>query len=258
MTRLPAAVLVVLAFPAFAHIKLTSPTSWQVTDALGNPQKVGPCGEAGTASNVVTTVEAGSQLSVEWTDTIFHPGHYRISIAQDRNALVTPTPVLDNGGTNCASAPIESTPALPTLADGVYPHTTGSSGMTRTYAVTVPMMSCDNCTLQLMQFMASHSPPCFYFQCATLRIVMPDAGQPDAGAVDAGAEADAGTSMDAGATTDAGASTDAGATTDAGTQADAGTEPGTTGGCGCASPVDVAAPGLALVLAVLLARRRRA
>jgi MYXO-CTERM domain-containing protein len=119
------------------------------------------------------------------------------------------------------------------------------------------MMSCESCTLQLLQFMSAHSPPCFYFQCATLRIVMPDAGTPDAGAPDAGqpdagGEVDAGTPMpDAGSTTDAGAmpGTDGGAT-------DAGTDPGTSGGCGCSTPA-VDASWLALVLGLAARRRQR-
>lgn len=254
MARLLPAVLVLTATSAFAHIHLDSPASFQVTDALGNPQKTAPCGGPGTPSNVVTTVEAGSTLTVSWTDTIFHPGHYRISIAPSQADFVTPTPVITNN--NCESAPIESTPALPTVADGVYPHTTGTSGMTRSYDITVPMMSCDTCTLQLVQFMASHAPPCFYYQCATLRIVLPDAGTPADAGSGADAGPDAGSSTDAGTDTDAGTMADAGTDTDAGTMADGGTDPGPAGGCGCSTPADVSALGLALVLLARAARRR--
>lgn len=261
MARLLPAVLVLVATSALAHIHLDAPPSFQVTDALGNPQKTAPCGGAGTASNVVTTVEAGSTLTVTWTDTIPHPGHYRISVAPNQGDFVTPVPVLNNGGTNCQSAPIEANPVLPTVADGVFPHTTGATGMVRSYDITVPMMSCDNCTLQLMQFMASHAPPCFYYQCATLRIVPPDAGTPMDAGTDAGAGddagTDAGTDTDAGTTTDAGTSTDAGSGSDAGTMTDGGMDPGTAGGCGCSTPVDVSALGLALVLLARVARRRR-
>jgi hypothetical protein len=243
---------VLAATSALAHIHLDSPPSFQVTDALGNPQKTAPCGGPGTPSNIVTTVEAGSTLTVSWTDTIFHPGHYRISIAPDPADFVTPTPVIN--ANNCESAPIESTPVLPTVADGVYPHTTGTSGMMRSYDITVPMMHCDTCTLQLMQFMSNHAPPCFYDQCATLRIVMPDAGV----AMDAGTDGDAGMGMDAGANPDdAGTTTDAGANPgiDAGTTVDGGHEPGgNAGGCGCTTPAaDVSSLSAALVL---LARRR--
>ena len=189
--------LCLVAVPAFAHIKLTSPGSFQVTDALGGPNKASPCGGAGTATGTVTTVEAGSQLTVTWTEPVLHPGHFRIGIATNENDFVTPIPVLTGAGTNCSTAPVESPVAYPTLLDGLFEHTAASPTGSWTTTVTVPMMSCDNCRLQLMQFMASHGPPCFYYQCATLRIVMPDAGAPDAGGVDAGG-VDAGV-VDAGA-----------------------------------------------------------
>lgn len=187
-----ALLFLVLALPAFAHIKLTSPGNFQVTDTYGMPSKDEPCGGAGTPTGVITTVMAGSQLTVSWTEPINHPGHFRIGIATNAADFVTPTAVLNGAGTNCISAPIESPVAYPTLVDGLFPHTTTASPYTTT--VTVPMVSCDNCRLQLVQFMSSHAPPCFYYQCATLRIVMPDAGQPmpDAGAGDAGTGGGAG------------------------------------------------------------------
>lgn len=256
MTRLALALLVLFASSSLAHIKLTAPPSWQNTNALGDPQKVGPCGEAGTPSNIVTTVQAGSQLTVAWTDTIFHPGHYRISIAENRAGLVTPTAVVMNN--DCKSAPIEMNPVLPTIVDGLFPHTTGSSGMMRSTTITVPMMSCDNCTLQLLQFMSAHAPPCFYFQCANLRIVLPEAGQPvpDAGVPDAGPPTDAGAGEDDAGVTPA-EDGGHGHEHDAGVTADAGTDLGTTGGCGCATPADVSGVGLGLALLAARARRRR-
>ena len=234
--------LCLLASPALAHIKLTLPENFQITDGLGGPNKTQPCGGAGTATGLVTTVEAGSQLTVTWTEPIPHPGHFRIGIATDQAQFVTPVPVLTAGGTNCSTAPIQSPVAYPTLVDGLFPHATSQASYTTT--VTVPMMSCANCTLQLMQFMSSHAPACFYYLCAKLRIVLPDAGVPDGGAADAGA-------------TDAGA-TDAGTVvTDAGQNVAPDGGPGTGEppmGCGCTSgPV-----GEVAFLAVWLLALRRA
>lgn len=176
--------LCVLATPGWAHIKLTVPESFQVTDGFGGPQKVAPCGEEGEPTGAVTTVAGGSLLTVTWTETIFHPGHFRISLANDAGAFVTPTPVLDNNGMNCASAPSESTPQWPTLVDGLFEHSSPPRAAYTTQ-VRVPEVNCERCTLQLMQFMSNHAPPCFYYQCATLRIVLPDSGieVPDGGVV---------------------------------------------------------------------------
>ena len=246
----PLLFLCLVAVPAFAHIKLTSPGSFQVTDALGSPNKAAPCGGAGTATGVVTTVQAGSQLTVTWTEPVLHPGHFRIGIATSDTDFVTPVPVLTGAGTNCSTAPVESPVAYPTLVDGLFEHTAASPTGSWTTSVTVPMISCDNCRLQLMQFMASHGPPCFYYQCATLRIVMPDAGAPDAGGVDAGV-ADAG-ALDAGAL-DSGTGGGSGGGTGGGTCGPASCngccvldrcEPGTTpAACGAASSICSACAG---------------
>ncbi|MBV1857064.1 MAG: SYNERG-CTERM sorting domain-containing protein, partial [Nannocystaceae bacterium] len=37
--------------------------------------------------------------------------------------------------------------------------------------VTLPDdVACDNCTLQVVQYMSSHGAPCFYYHCATISI----------------------------------------------------------------------------------------
>ncbi len=214
-----------MALPAFGHIKLTSPGNFQVTGTYGDPNKDEPCGGAGVATGVITEVMAGSQLTVRWTEPIPHPGHFRIGIARTEADFVTPVPVVTNN--NCVSAPIQSPVAYPTLVDGLFPHTSTQGPYTTT--VTVPMMSCANCTLQVMQFMSSHAPGCFYFQCAKLRIVMPDAGQP---MVDAGV--DAGTSVDAGV--DAGIDAGTGVGGGGGNTATGGGSGGSSGTtCGAAS-----------------------
>ena len=235
--------LVLISLPAFAHINLEAPDNFQLVSAYGDPQKSAPCGGAGTASNIVTTVMAGSQLTVRWRETILHPGHFRIGIAPNPADFVTPTPVLNQGGSNCASAPIDMNPSAPIIVDGLFPHSSAAPNNTWSTTITVPMMSCENCTLQLMQFMSAHAPPCFYYQCARLRIVMPDAGTPvvDAGIADAGT-ADAGFS-DAGVIS---APSDAGAD-------EQHMHPEAPMGCGCSS-----GPGLIAVgLMAMWWRRRR-
>lgn len=201
----------------------------------GGPNKSEPCGGAGVATGIVTTVMAGSQLTVSWTEPIPHPGHFRIGIAMNDADFSTPMPTLNTAGTNCVSAPIESPVSYPTLVDGLFPHSSTMSPYSTT--ITVPMMSCDNCKLQVMQFMSSHAPPCFYYQCAVLRIVMPDAGQPmpDAG-VDAGVDAGTGTGGGGGATGGGGGSASGGGTATGGgsTATGGGTSGGTCGPTSCA------------------------
>ena len=165
--------------PAFAHFKLDAPASFQEQDSFGNPQKVAPCGEAGMATNAVTAVQTGSMLTIKITETVFHPGHYRVALAQDQASLPAEPPVT---GTQCNSVPIEQNPTLPTLADGQLVHTTQFTGP-QTMQVQLPVgMECTNCVVQVLEFMSSHAPPCFYHHCAMVTIsntappVTPDAG----------------------------------------------------------------------------------
>ncbi len=224
---------------ATAHIKLMAPTNINVTDVNGSPNKAEPCGGAGTPTNVVTTVDAGSLITVMWTEPIFHPGHFRISLADNASTFVTPTPVLTNGGTRCSTAPIESFPSLPTLVDGYAAGHTREPDGGYTLQVLLPDVACENCVLQVMQFMSAHAPPCFYYQCANLKIVKAsaDAGQVT---VDAGQLiADGGPVL-----SDAGTASDAGQLI-----ADGGMTATIPVGCGCTAGSSSA---LLLVLAVLV------
>src|SRR4029077_17227206 len=78
---------------AWAHFKLLEPASWIEENALGDPQKLGPCGgtsanaakgkaaNAGTPTNAITKVQGGQKLHIKVQETVYHPGHYRISLA---------------------------------------------------------------------------------------------------------------------------------------------------------------------------------
>src|SRR5580693_2378250 len=70
---------------ASAHFKLSEPASWINENNLGDPQKLGPCGgtsaDAGTVTNAVTKVQGGQKLHLKWTETVYHPGHYRIALS---------------------------------------------------------------------------------------------------------------------------------------------------------------------------------
>ena len=155
---------------AEAHFNLVAPENVVVQDALGTPQKTPPCGGAGTPSNAVTTVLTGSMLTVTINETIFHPGHYRIAIAQNAGMLppepiVTPAP-----GDACDSTTIDPAPQLPVLADGVFLHTTPFGAPQTTQIQLPPGYTCDNCVVQVLEYMSNHAAPCFYYHCATVTI----------------------------------------------------------------------------------------
>lgn len=222
---------------AAAHFVLESPESWRVQGVLGDPQKVGPCGNEGpeAMTGAITAYRTGQTITITLREVIFHPGHFRVALAvNDRSELPEPPPVT-LGSTDCGSVPIMDPPVFPVLADGVLPHTSALSGE-QTIEVTLPAgVTCDRCTLQIVQWMAEHSAPCFYYHCADISIsdVVVDAASPDAsGAIDSGR----GGVLDAG-----------------------GARPSPSASCACATPGRPERSGalVALALTALAIRHRR-
>src|SRR5262249_59307064 len=95
-----------------------------VQDDQVNPQKLGPCGDEGTAAStgIVTAFAPGDTVTITIDETIFHPGHYRVALAvADRSELPDEPPVTP-GETPCGSVPVAVPPAFPVLADGALEH----------------------------------------------------------------------------------------------------------------------------------------
>lgn len=250
------------AAPAAAHITLVDPPPR--TDL----QKDGPCG-AGPSDgrgDIITVYQGGQTITVKWIETVDHPGHYRISFDPDGQ---------DDFGDPASFEELYSNPAV--MIDGIL----DESGQDVMYQqdITLPEMSCDTCTLQLVQVMTDKAPygdgNDLYYQCADIVIEgvaagstgdtgggTSDATTGDAGGSTTGAGTDGGTTADPGATSHAShashggdPTTGADATASDGSSGDA-PDAGAEGGCGCRSD----APGgwglLALVPALALRRRR--
>lgn len=180
---------------ALAHFVQQDPPSWSMQDSLGSPQKSVPCGQADpgspvTETNAVTTYTQGQMISITINETVMHPGHYRVSIADSMAKLPADPAVTADGNSACGSTVITTNPTLPLVADNLLPHTTAFNGP-QTVKVQLPAnLTCTKCTLQVAEFMSNHGlnnpGGCFYHHCATVSIVPPGA-LPDAGAVDASA-----------------------------------------------------------------------
>ena len=181
---------VIAAAPvASAHFKLLEPTSWVVEDNLGNPQKLGPCGGTGAATDkltgAVTPVAGGSMLHIKVQETVYHPGFYRLALAVNSRAELPPDPeaittTAANGAPRSVAAKIVFPPQPPVLADGLFQHTTKNPNAWET-DVQLPNINCAKCTLQIAEFMAEHGvnkPGDFtYHHCADLAIKA-DASKP--------------------------------------------------------------------------------
>ena len=141
--------LFALTRPAAAHIALKVPAPRTTA------QKAGPCGAAGsTRGSTVTTYQPGETITVEWDETVDHPGHFRIAFDDDgQDGLLNPVTSTDNFAF--------------TLADRI----ADKAGGHYTQQITLPTTPCTNCTLQLMQVMQVTEPyNSFYWQCADITI----------------------------------------------------------------------------------------
>jgi len=170
----------ILAPLAHAHFKLIEPASWIEEDDRGDPQKLAPCGgtlaDGGTRTQAVTEVTGGQMLRVIVDETIYHPGHFRIALARRANWLpADPVATMKDteNGPRSASGKIETDPQPPILVDGLWPHHERRTGIWET-EIEIPNIDCENCFLQIIQFMEEH--PGFreggfsYHHCAVLNI----------------------------------------------------------------------------------------
>jgi hypothetical protein len=184
--------LVVLAPFAGAHFRLLEPQSWIVENQLGDPQKLGPCGgtsaDGGMPTNIVGKVKGGQKLHVKVQETVYHPGHYRIALAVNSRAELPPDPSTtsrdSDKGPMSLTAAIQNPPKIPVLADGLFVHTARTTDPFET-DVQLPNISCEKCTLQIVEFMAEHGlnkdGGYFYHHCADLQITADPAKALDAG-----------------------------------------------------------------------------
>jgi MYXO-CTERM domain-containing protein len=177
--------LVLAAAPASAHIHLDAPADMLKQADNGDPQKTGQCGTADptdptVASGIVTKIKAGSKYTVKWTDTVTHPGHYRVAIGKSPADFKDPE--MDTTGGTCNSATVQDPPVAPVIADGldVAADTPArlAGGTAHQYELTVPNEPCDHCVLQVIQFMTEHGAPCIYYHCAAIQIVADLPGGP--------------------------------------------------------------------------------
>jgi hypothetical protein len=181
MLALPVAGLAAAVAPAVnAHFKLLEPAAWLAQDDRGDPQKLAPCGgtlgDPAEPTEDVTAEKGGSKLKIVVNETIFHPGHFRISLARKRNALpLDPSVSMHDTerGLRSQSAFIMTTPMPPIIVDGLWPHTEKREGNWET-EITIPNITCEGCQLQVIQVMLEHpgvrEGGFSYHHCAVLNI----------------------------------------------------------------------------------------
>ena len=176
-----AAALLLIPVSGHAHFILHEPASWQTENQLGDPQKLAPCGGttavAPTPTGIVSAVRGGDMIHIKVQETVFHPGHYRVTLVTDRKDLPADPMVMTKDGPKgpiSVSTMIQAKPAPPVLADGLWPHTEKPAPMFWETDLKLPNINCEKCTLQVVQFMAEHGHnndgDYSYHHCADLKI----------------------------------------------------------------------------------------
>jgi len=168
--------------PASAHFVLETPAASLEQNAIGDPQKLGPCGgtsqDAGTPTGAVTELADGSTLHLKLREAVYHPGHYRVALARTPDQLPADPETLTQEGPRgpiSVSATIAADPAPPVLADGLFQHTAPPARGTFWEAdLKLPNVDCKDCVVQVIQWMAEHPGVAeggyTYHHCATVSI----------------------------------------------------------------------------------------
>lgn len=167
---------------ASAHVSLTSPPM-----RAGNGQKTNPCG--GAAKGAATAFTGGEKVKFTFTETIDHEGEFFVSFDPTGDDF-------DGDGDGTGDYP--GHPKLLTAKNGTGSLVLGSlvdtkngpDGAMHELEVTLPNVSCDNCTLQLIQMMSNDSKiptdgdPTnhIYFRCVDVKLTAVQGGAGGAGA----------------------------------------------------------------------------
>jgi len=155
---------------ALAHAAIQRPPARNPADSS---IKRGPCGPYAPGSGVRTQLIAGSQFTIEFDETINHPGYFQVFFSEvaDTNFVLIEDQI-----------PHSNAAPSPTMANPRH----------YTHPITIPNTPCASCSLQFIQVMTDRNPPTLYFSCADIEIVAP--GGADGGVVadDAAVPADGG------------------------------------------------------------------
>jgi hypothetical protein len=151
-----------LSLPALAHFELDSPVRRHPETNFNKPE---PCGSATnertTDASRITTFTAGTELTLEWQETIGHAGRWRIAFDAEGSDSV------DFLATEMAVV------VDPPGSDG----NIGDGSRWRA-TVLLPDTPCSNCTLQVQQIMTDSlepAPGSIYSECADIVLVAPGA-----------------------------------------------------------------------------------
>lgn len=142
---------------------MLSPTPRDDDDGI----KTGPCGPyvKPAVPPAQNSMQPGQQFLVRWDETINHDGYWWIDLARNDTDLTNFNPNdADPANNNRPNVVWRLSPPAP----GNIPD--NQNGGIGEFMVTIPAdLTCDNCTLRVVQFMEGRAQP-YYYTCADVRI----------------------------------------------------------------------------------------
>jgi MYXO-CTERM domain-containing protein len=185
--------LLSLAGPASAHVDLIDPAPRWLGSAHGNDLKQAPCGQAtNMRTATVKTYTPGQMVDIKIEEYVDHPGYYAVSFDDDGDNDF-PYPRANSDDVDPATdAPMTAMPVGDKVLGYYFDKDMNCADQPMsqcTIKVKIPNVNCDNCTLQVVQFMydktGDNNPNEHYYQCADIKIEGPL--QPGGGAGGGGA-----------------------------------------------------------------------
>lgn len=146
-------VLVVKASPAAAHAR------WKLNSTISAPRstdpglKTAPCGGVARTTNVKKYL-AGQKATLEFEETVNHPGRYEVYLldAQEKPVAGVPSPL----------ATLEDTQNAPIIDSKFHQYS---------ISFDVPAIDCTGCAFQLVQVMLDNpNSPSNYYSCTDISI----------------------------------------------------------------------------------------
>jgi MYXO-CTERM domain-containing protein len=158
---------------ASAHVEMLTPTPRLAGQAGGNQIKEKPCGQDVNmrTTDKVTTFKPGQTIEIKMKEYVPHPGYYAVGFDPEGDDSL-PFPLAEELANSSKDNPmslVNGTTILGVRADT--PDCNKEPDQTCTLSITLPNMQCENCTLQLIQFMTDKSiAQAYYYQCADIKL----------------------------------------------------------------------------------------
>lgn len=189
--------LSLLCASALAHVELQSPVPRAKGQSEGNLKNT-PCGQnADARTDRVTVFEPGQTITITFNEFIDHPSYYRVAFDPDGDTFPMRTGVPANAVETTAAAQAAEQALFQGTGSQLLAVVPEVNGKASSATVTLPNVECENCTLQLIEFMYDKADPQHgYYQCADIALRVN--GTEDPGEGDGEGDGDLGT-PDAGA-----------------------------------------------------------